>query len=350
MNRLLTRLIYRDSLRLRRLGVIAWLVLFVCPLLHAQTTAPANNATDPAVETTAPAAEPTPNAAQEVAPLMSREENYNQLLAAASPDDVRWLDTPEEKVLALFRPTEARTTKGAVLILHAAEIPPGWPPSFDNLRRYLPRYGWVTLAVALPAQVTQRIPQREIPPPTPEEEQTDQDAATEQAPEPAAKAEAETSPEPEPSRAEVIARRVGAAAAFLREQGQQNIVVLVDNSSVVDSMTGLQTAAGDALQALVLVNLQIQEPLTKPQLEQLFSNPGLPVLDLFTQPDSDQQASLRQNHRAAALRNKIEHYYQLRLLPLHPQDSDNPRSFWLERTRGFMERHALGKETSKDKE
>ena len=102
MNRLLTRLIYRDSLRLRRLSVIAWLVLFVCPLLHAQTTAPANSAADPAVETTAPAAEPAPDAAQEVAPLTSREENYNQLLAVASPDDVRWLDTPEEKVLALF--------------------------------------------------------------------------------------------------------------------------------------------------------------------------------------------------------------------------------------------------------
>lgn len=344
MNCLLTRFIHRDSLRPYCWFFVAWLLMSANGVLHAQTAAPAENAPPPDPETTAPAPEPEP------APSVSREERYNQLLAEAKPDEVRWLETPEEKILALFRPTEARTTKGAVLILHAAEVPPGWPPSFENLRRYLPRYGWVTLAVALPAQQPPAVPEREIPSPA-QDEQTDQQEATDEATPAEAKPAAEPpAPEPSPSRTEVIARRVGAAAAFLRQQGQENILVLVDNSSVIDSMAALQPSASITLQALILVNLQTQEPLTREQLEGLFANPALPVLDLFTQANDDQQATLRQRHRAAALRNKMENYYPLQLLPLPPQDLDNPRSFWLERTRGFMERHAQGKETKSDDE
>ena len=313
-------------------------------VLHAQTAAPAENAPNPAPETAVPEPAPEP----EPAPSMSREERYNQLLAEAKPDEVRWLETPDEKILALFRPTEARTTKGAVLILHAAEAPPGWPPSFENLRRYLPRYGWITLAVALPAQQPLAVPEREIPLPAQDEQTDQQEVANEAKPAEDKPAAEPPEPKPQPSRTEIIARRVGAAAAFLREQGQENILVLVDNSSVVDSMAALQPSASNTPQALILVNLQTQEPLTREQLEGLFANPALPVLDLFTQANDDQQAALRQRHRAAALRNKMENYYPLQLLPLQPQDLDNPRSFWLERTRGFMERHAQGKETKSD--
>lgn len=314
-------------------------------VLHAQTAAPAENAPNPAPETAVPEPAPEP----EPAPSVSREERYNQLLAEAKPDEVRWLETPDEKILALFRPTEARTTKGAVLILHAAEAPPGWPPSFENLRRYLPRYGWITLAVALPAQQPLAVPEREIPLPAQDEQTNQQEVADKATPAEDKPAAEPPEPKPQPSRTEIIARRVGAAAAFLREQGQENILVLVDNSSVVDSMAALQPSA-NTLQALILVNLQTQEPLTREQLEGLFANPALPVLDLFTQANDDQQAALRQRHRAAALRNKMENYYPLQLLPLQPQDLDNPRSFWLERTRGFMERHAQGKKTKSDGE
>ena len=344
MNCLLTRLIHRDSLRPHCWLFVGWLLMSATGVLHAQTTAPAENAPNPAPETGVP--EPAPE--QEPAPSVSREERYNQLLAEAKPDEVRWLETPDEKILALFRPTEARTTKGAVLILHAAEVPPGWPPSFENLRRYLPRYGWVTLAVALPSQQPSAVPEREIPPPAQEEQTDQQEAADEATPAEEKPAAEPPAPKPQPSRTEIIARRVGAAAAFLREQGQENILVLVDNSSVVDSMAALQPSASNPPQALILVNLQTQEPLTREQLEGLFANPALPVLDLFTQANDDQQAALRQRHRAAALRNKMENYYPLQLLPLQPQDLDNPRSFWLERTRGFMERQAQGKETKSD--
>lgn len=352
MNRLSTHRFCPDSPRLRRRlwMFIAWLLLLVSSALHAQTTEPAE---EPSEVPDAEAQLPEPE------PVASWEARYNRLLAEASPEEAHWLGGPDDKILALVRPTEARITKGAVLMLHAAEDHPVWPPSLENLRRYLPRHGWATVAVALPPRESPAVPQRELPSPAADTEEPGNDGAGSTESVPAASSDAASEPEPAeepteplpavappPSRATIVTQRVAAAAAFLGEQGHQSIVLLTDNSSVIDSLSALPPAV--ELAGLVLINLHPHEPLTTPQLESLWSNAQLPILDIFIESRDRPQADIRQRHRAAALRNKAEDYYQARLLPLRPVDLDNPRSFWLERTRGFMEQHIKKQETPAD--
>src|SRR5690554_6766707 len=64
------------------------------------TQAPAVNGED----LPASPAEPTEaNIPEEAPPYPSRNARDNQLLAQANANDARWLDTPEGKILALFR-------------------------------------------------------------------------------------------------------------------------------------------------------------------------------------------------------------------------------------------------------
>src|SRR4051812_16193286 len=63
----------------------------------------------------------------------SSTERDNALLAIAKPDEIQWLETPNEKVLALFKAGEQKKTKGAILILHASELSQRWPATLDNL-------------------------------------------------------------------------------------------------------------------------------------------------------------------------------------------------------------------------
>jgi hypothetical protein len=137
---------------------------------------------------------------------------------------------------------------------------------------------------------------------------------------------------------------------FLRTQGQLNLVILVDNSSAPDSLPNLQMAGESAMQALVLTNLQPQEALNKEQLTAIFSSPELPIMDVFVEPNDEHQRAARKDHRAIAMRNKLNHYHQFSFPPLRHADIDNARSFWLERVRGFMDQNAAGKEIQKNDE
>lgn len=350
------------------------------PYSYAQTTPqtapPATPPGEPAAEAASP--EPAANEAEPVPaepPSISRSERDNQLLAQATPDETQWLDTSDGKILALFRPTENRMTKGAVLLLHAAETPPGWPAPLENLRRNLPQYGWVTLAVPLPQKYNEAAPARTLTGSQDEAAESDpaidptaEQAAEEDPAEPAVPAPVpapeESSAEAVPAasttppvdekeeatpiipRAELIAQHLDAALAFLREQGQLNLILLIDNSSVFETLQHLQ-ASNNQVQALVLINLQPQEQLTRDQLAAVFSAADLPVMDVFLNPDNPQQVAERKLHRAQALRNKLEIYQQFVLPKLQTPTVEDARSFWLERVRGFMEQQALGKEVKK---
>lgn len=313
---------------------------------NSQTTPPA-----PAEETTIQPETPTPTPSIEPAP--SRSERDNQLLARATPEEAQWLDTPHGQILALFRPTESRVTKGALLMLHAAEVPPGWPAPLENLRRNLPQHGWVTLAITLPQTYPDPVPARApttAEPTAPEESNAEDPAGEEKVAAGTAEPAEQPTEEPAIPRAELIAHRISAALEFLRAQGQLNLVILVDNSSVHDSLPNLQMAGESAMQALVLTNLQPQEALNKEQLTAIFSSPDLPIMDVFVEPNDEQQRAARKNHRAIAMRNKLNHYHQFSFPPLRQADIDNARSFWLERVRGFMDQNAAGKEIQKNDE
>lgn len=312
------------------------------------------------------------------APLYaSRDIRNKSLIAAAMDDEAQWLETEHGKILALYRPTEARKTLGVLILFHAAENPQFWPPMLENLRANLPRYGWETLAISLPHKYPAAIPERpssssfsasassanaesdeetaEIPP----QEET---AAPEENAEPEDNTAAASSSAPSSSSAAsssvarevLITTYVDAAFNFLKEKGQLNVVVLTDNSSAHQVLQTLlpqikenkrdTTVVDGPLQALAIINLQQQEPMSKPELEAIFGAEQLPVMDIFFTPDNPEQRETRELHRAVAMRKKLADYQQL-LSDSQPKlvETDH-QSYLLGRVRGFMQQKASGTE------
>src|SRR5690606_26912165 len=153
---------------------------------------------------------------------------------------------------------------------------------------------------------------------------------------------------------------VKAAFDFLTEKAQLNAVLLVDNSSaspvlnhllpqVQENSENPDTVDGP-IQALIITNLQSQKPLRTGELTAIFGNSKLPVLDVFFTPDSLEQKQARERHRALAMRQKLEIYQQAGLDGQPKIVETDPRSFLAARVRGFMQRHADGSETAKEKE
>lgn len=319
------------------------LLLVMCVLTHfalAQAPTEPNNA-EP-VPATPVNNEPT----SETPPPLSPQERDQQLLALARPEEARWLETPNGKVLALYRPTATRETKGVLLLLHTATSPAGLPPALENVRLTLTEHGWATLALTLPPQPPQTPPDRDALDEA-NTEDTPTEAVVTEPPvettpeEPAVEASPAENPEPPvttPSRIEVISQQLTAAFTWLAQENLKPAVLLVDNSGVVDSLAHLQANPSAAITALVLINLQAEEPLTTAQLEGVFTATSPPVLDVFFAPDQGQAAATRKHHRAVAQRNQVKAYQQLLLPPPLVTTQNNAQTFWVERLRGFMER------------
>lgn len=330
-------------------------------------------------------AEPEPEANVEATPepkpepepprFASRAERDRQLLAERFPNEARWLPMaePESDALALFHPAIAEP-KGALLMFYSAENPPHWPPALANLRQALPRLGWATFALTLPPPDPEPVPERPVetlpqqaPPAAEEDPVAEADDAAEPNEEEAeeeAAAEEEALPEepevlPLPPRAERINQRVNDALAWLAEEGQGNLVVLVDPLSVQEVMAVLQPqleagAQGEPLdtgasplsgpiRALILVNRADGVTLDIPALEQVFAVPELPVLDVFIGPTARLQQH-QQRHRDVARRQRMANYQTLMLANPDVRNPDDERSFWVRRIQGFMHLQAEGQE------
>lgn len=310
----------------------------------------------------------------------SRGERDRELLAERFPDEARWLTLPppEARALALFRPALAEP-KGALLLFYSADNPPHWPAPLANLRQSLPRHGWATFAVTLPTPEPPPIPERPAPEPPPAlaQPQKPGEADAEQAAdnteatvkqEEAGEAETAdnnaTKPPPKtplPPRSERIANRVNAALQWLADNGQGNLVVLVDPLSAATVLSVLQPqleagargqppSTGESplsgpIRALILVNRHGGVELSNEQLAQIFAVPELPVLDAFVGPSARLQEQQRQ-HRDIARRERLIHYQSLMIGAPDVHDPENERSFWVRRIQGFMERQAEGVEVN----
>jgi hypothetical protein len=281
--------------------------------------------------------EPSPNSlATEAATNVTSAEKTtsslardNALLALALPNEVQWLETPHEKIIALFKAGETRKTLGSLLILHAPELPLVWPVPLETLRRNLPIYGWDTMSVPLPSPaITQTS--------GPSELMVTSDSSNAQSPSQPTLVDSQkivSLP-----RTQLIAERINTAINLLNKIGQPNLVALVDNSSAPDSLLELSK---NTIQALILVNLQTQEPLTQMQLAAIFSKVDLPVLDVFFRPDDKYQIEVRRLHQAAAMRKNLRSYQQLILPPEQFAAVNNKQGFWLEKVRGFINKTSV---------
>jgi hypothetical protein len=125
------------------LWTMLWTLLGTMPgtPLRAAETEPA----DPALATPA-------DSGSDPRILPDLEQERVQALANSHLPDTQtlWLETPQESFLGLFKPANAPTAKGAVLLLHHDRTSADWPGSISTLRRGLPDQGWHTLSIALP--------------------------------------------------------------------------------------------------------------------------------------------------------------------------------------------------------
>lgn len=291
------------------------------------------------------------------APLYpSRDMRDKSLFADEAKDEAQWLETGHGKIVALYRPTEAKKTFGVLVLFHAAENPLLWPSMLENLRSNLPRYGWETLAISLPQKYPPAIPARPS-----SSSASASSASTEvgngvtEAATPviaegnAASSSAASSTVP---RDLLIEAYVNAAFTFLEEKGQLNRVILVDNSSAYQVLQKLipqiqeneqrKDTLDGPIQALVITNFQRQEPINKLELETIFGAEKLPVQDIFFAPDNPEQTESRDMHRAVAMRKKIADYQQLLVENPAKLVEQDDQSYLLGRVRGFMKRKAEG--------
>lgn len=352
---------------------ISAFVVAVILCIHSLSTfaqAPAETAEN--TEAPAVANETSSSARSSEAPIYpSRDIRDKTLLANAIDDEAQWLETEHGKILALYRPTEAKVTRGVLILFHAAENPQLWPPMLENLRANLPRYGWETLALSLPQKYPAAIPTRPSSSAasassasaeaTAETAETTNPATQENAvassTEAASSSSAASSTVP---RDLLIETYVNAAFAFLEEKGQLNRVILVDNSAAYQVLQKLIPQAQEnkrdkdtldgPLQALVITNLQQQEPINKSELEAIFSSEKLPVQDIFFAPDNAEQTESRELHRAVAMRKKVDSYQQILLDNPSKVVEQDHQSFLLGRVRGFMQQKAAGSESKKQEE
>jgi Protein of unknown function (DUF3530) len=283
-------------------------------------------------------------------PYATTHERDNHLLMIAKPTEAQWLETPNEKIVVLYKAGETRKTKGILLILHTPESPQLWPAPLENLRVNLPVYGWASLAVPLPQKFrpdtknnsTSSENSTNTPNTTSSENTTSSDNSV-----------TTNNAKTFAPREQLIAERTQAAILDIHKKdlsdlAKNNLVVLVDNSAAADSLATLYKTVSTStiknkingpLQALILVNLQEQEPLTQTQLTTIFSIAELPIMDVFFGSNDDTQLNLRRMHKAEAMRKNVAHYQQLVLPPEHPLNTSNKLNFWQEKVRGFMEKY-----------
>lgn len=304
---------------------------------------------------------------EEEARFASRERRDRALLAQQFPGEAQWLElpAPQAEALALYRPAESAAPKGALLLLHTADNPPHWPLHLDNLRRALPRQGWATLALTLPlaertpvpARPEDTLPRAAAPQ---EDEGGDEEDNGDENGEPEEAAEPEPEPEPEeplPPRAERVADHLDAALLWLAQEGQGNLVVLVDPRSAPEVLAHLEgqlrqgadgepPATGESplsgpIRALVMVSTRADAELSREQLDQVFAVAQLPVLDVFLGPGARLQERRRQ-HRDASRRQRLRHYQALEMSVPDLRDPEQEANHWVRRIHAYMQRQAEG--------
>ncbi len=86
-----------------------------------------------------------------VALSLSAGESIPKDEGALGVADQLMLKTGSEEILSLYRPVQSSRSDGGVILLHDRGTQPDWPGVIQTLRRGLPRYGWSTLAIKLPA-------------------------------------------------------------------------------------------------------------------------------------------------------------------------------------------------------
>ena len=312
--------------------------------------------------------------------LMKVLEQHTQ-----NKESLIWLETPKEPFLAIWNADRSGNPKGALLIIHTDNSTPVWPILTNPLHASLPDYGWSTLAIGLPLPTTRKPPKRTLPVKAvhikTEEQGSDasedspsNNESSSSASEPASTENPEdiSTPTPNESSETEIAEsnpsfdeqhknteadtitRLETALRFLHDKGQFNIVLLGSDAGAlraqrfIDIITPkidnprLKEKVEKPIRALIIVNGRNQLPGDDSQFKQWFTDPEIPILDMYfdTYQQNIADAKMR---KTLAKQKQVTVYQQVKISSLNFENSweENRLS---RRIRGFMDVNASGVE------
>ncbi len=202
----------------------------------------------------------------------ARDNHLNDLAQAVAntqdEDEVVILGEGEQAFLGLRLQQRTATPQGAVLILHDQGHNPDWPVLLQQARNYLPDVGWTTLSIALPLVGGYA---------------TDADATLD---------------------------RIALGLQRLNQEGQFNLVILGYGEGAYWAARYLSerlTPDQDIGYGLMMVNAKTIEP----DLPDLIGSLNIAILDWVSE-DSPAVLRAADNRRAAARRNQLERFTQIR--------------------------------------
>jgi hypothetical protein len=303
-----------------------------------------------------------------------------------SKDSLLWLDTEYGRFLSLWQKDRSGDAKGALLIIHAEGEHPAWPNTTKPLHDTLPDYGWATLAISLPLPDEPEIPKRTLPTKTKRIIKADNDEESNEDKKSSEQAKTESianedssekkdgsvkkvalapatliePPKEKKVSAEIITeKRLEAALQFLHDQGQFNLIILGNGSGAIrahdfiDKITPkidnprLRAKLERPVRALILVNGHNQLPIMEEPYRNWFSDPDIPVLDIFFQGNYRNTIDAK-NRKILSRQKKALNYKQVRLISLNSEKSWN-ENILSRRVRSFLDTTAVGIEVNNAK-
>ena len=290
-----------------------------------------------------------------------------------------WLDTTYGPFMSIWYQDQSGSPKGALLIVHAEGESAHWPETTAPLHHSLPDSGWSTMAITLPLPEKKLSPKRSLPTKvkristaTSNDEQEDADASDgdELAPTKKTTSVKEVAatnlvsevpasnitmvkpmgPDPEA----VSLARLKAAVGFLHDKGQFNIVIAgygsgaVRANALIDSLTpkidnpNVANATKKPFTAFIIVNGSNYLP-NHPQKVEWFSDPSIPVLDVFINVHQRHRLAAK-TRKIAAKRAKVTTYQLIGLPEIIAQSQEENRLS--RRIRSFLKKHVEGVEVN----
>jgi hypothetical protein len=237
-------------------------------------------------------------------------------LAETLFEEALWLEIPNGKVMALFRPNFSTKTKGGVVILTSLSPSQPQPPSLHSLQKNLPYHGWETLLVDTTAISS-------------------------------------TSVSAEPSTDAHLLNILKSSLSFMSNKKNFNLVVMMDNSIAPELMTHLGTSIGKKnkngkldgiVQMVVMINTQNNHQLSYPQLKTLFQQQDLPFIDVFFLDHKAAPPNQAKHHKAIANNQQKKNYYQIFSPTVPAPVAADTYNHFVNRIRGILDRIAKGVE------
>ena len=294
-------------------------------------------------------------------------------------DALVWLETPtNDKFLGLWRPDRSGNPRGVLLIVHSEGEHLAWPNTIRPLHATLPDHGWATLALSLPDPATPQIPKRTLPvkgqsQPTGDESanNTDDLEAKEKSDTMVAEKTAadpnKNTPEDAQATAnnqsiekasnkppeEITEQRLATALRFLHDKSQFNIVILGSGTGAIRANTFLNNTtpkidnpdlgAAKPFSGIVLLNSRNRLPTMEQDYAAWFTDPEIPVLDIFLSKDL-RNLKAAKARQIIAKQQKVVLYKQVKIIHLTPtlQGQENQLSL---RIRSYLSAHVTGIET-----